>query len=146
MNSDANRFSITARVSIALADVEWSAIRASGPGGQNVNKVASAVQLRYRLEGIDPLPEDVLERLRVLAGSRLTKAGEILVDAREYRTQEANLEAAMARLRNLIEQALHRPKPRRATKPTKGSQERRIAGKKQRGTVKGMRGRVKGEG
>ena len=146
MNSDANRFSITARVSIALADVEWSAIRASGPGGQNVNKVASAVQLRYRLEGIDPLPEDVLERLRVLAGSRLTKAGEILVDAREYRTQEANLEAAMARLRNLIEQALHRPKPRRATKPTKGRQERRIAGKKQRGTVKGMRGRVKGEG
>ena len=125
----------------ALELVEESFIAASGPGGQNVNKVATAVQLRLDVFALR-LPPPVFHRLKSLAGSRMTAKGEIVLTARKYRTQEANREDARARLADLIEQALVEPKKRARTRINRVGKEQRIKAKKARGTVKAGRGKV----
>ena len=125
----------------ALELVEESFIAASGPGGQTVNKVATAVQLRLDVFALR-LPPPVFHRLKSLAGSRMTAKGEIVLTARKYRTQEANREDARARLADLIEQALVEPKKRARTRINRVGKEQRIKSKKARGNVKANRGKV----
>ena len=125
----------------ALELVEESFIAASGPGGQNVNKVATAVQLRLDVFALR-LPPPVFHRLKSLAGSRMTAKGEIVLPARKYRTQEANREDARARIADLIEQALVEPKKRAKTRINRVGKEQRIKSKKARGNVKANRGKV----
>jgi ribosome-associated protein len=136
------------RISPALAiddaELEERFVRASGPGGQNVNKLSTAVELRFDVAR-SSLPAAVKARLATLAGRRLTDDGVLLIDSREHRTQRQNREEARARLADLIRQALVVPKRRRPTKATKGSQERRLAGKKRRSDVKAKRGRAGGD-
>src|SRR5436190_12883103 len=129
-------------ISIEDAIIEEKFITASGPGGQNVNKVATACQLRcdvFRL-GLAP---DVYQRLKVLAGSRMTAAGEIVITARSYRTQEANREDARARLAELIAKAHVRQAKRKPTRPSRAAKAKRVDSKKQRGSVKEKRGKVR---
>jgi ribosome-associated protein len=128
-------------VARALDQAEESFIAASGPGGQNVNKVATAVQLRLDVFALRLEPA-VFQRLKALAGSRMTAKGEIVLTARKYRTQEANREDARARLAELIGQALVEPKKRAKTRLNRVGKEQRIKSKKARGTVKANRGRV----
>ena len=116
-------------------------LAASGPGGQNVNKVATACQLRCDVQKLG-LPDDVLARLETLAGSRLTAAGEIVLTARKYRTQEANREDARARLAELIDRAYVRQAKRKRTRPSRAAKAKRVDAKKQRGAVKQGRGKV----
>ena len=117
----------------------------SGPGGQNVNKVSTAVRLRFNARGTESLPPDVKARLLAKVGSRLTNNGELIIEAQQYRTQTKNRLDACERLTELIRSVLSAPKKRRPTKPTKGSVKRRIDKKKQRGQTKKMRGRVRGD-
>ncbi len=134
---------ISARVTIPAAELEEQFIRAGGPGGQNVNKVSTAVQLRYGAAGSQALHPDVRRRLFALAGRRATKDGDILIEASRFRSQDRNREDARERLAELVREALKPPPPkRRKTRPTKGSVERRLKAKKGRSQVKDLRGRV----
>lgn len=130
---------VTDSISLDESELEERFIRASGPGGQNVNKVSSAVQLRFDVRRSLSLPNDVAIRLMALAGSRLTNDGVIVITAQQHRTQERNRADARERLCELIRQAAVRPVKRRATKPTKASKEKRIEGKKLRSGVKNLR-------
>jgi ribosome-associated protein len=129
---------ITGAVFLNEEDFIEKAVRASGPGGQNVNKTSSAVELRFDVRG-STLPDDVKARLQRMAGSRLTSEGVIVIFAQEHRSQEMNRLAARDRLIGLVKQAAHRPKVRRPTKPTLASKTRRLEGKVRRGSIKSAR-------
>ncbi len=129
---------ITGTLAIDDREVEERFVRASGPGGQNVNKVSTAVQLRFDVNA-SSLPDEIKTRLISIAGSRMTTEGVLVIDAREHRTQAQNREAARARLIDFIERATHRPKKRRPTKPGRAAKEKRIESKKRRGDVKAAR-------
>lgn len=124
----------------AETELDWSAIRASGPGGQNVNKVSNAVHLRFDIRA-SSLPEAVKLRLLNWADQRITAEGVVVIKAQDSRSLERNRADALARLMELVQAAAHVPKARRATKPTYGSQQRRLEGKAKRGAVKAGRGR-----
>ncbi len=130
---------VTDSISIDESEIEESFVRSSGPGGQNVNKLSTAVQLRFDVRRSPSLPNDVAIRLMRLAGKRMTKDGVLILIAQNHRTQERNRADAMDRLVALIQEASIRPTIRRATKPTKASKERRIEGKKRRSGIKDMR-------
>jgi ribosome-associated protein len=126
-------------LSIDENDLDISFVRASGPGGQNVNKLSTAAQLRFDTNRI-ALPEDAAARLSRLAGQRMTKDGVIVIHAQRFRTQERNRSDAIERLLELLREATIRPVPRRATRPTFASKKRRLEGKKRRGDIKARRG------
>ncbi|MGP9810640.1 alternative ribosome rescue aminoacyl-tRNA hydrolase ArfB [Rhodopseudomonas sp. NSM] len=129
---------ISRNLAIDDDDIEISFVRASGPGGQNVNKLSTAAQLRFDTTKI-ALPEDAALRLISLAGQRMTKEGVIVIHAQRFRTQERNKADAIDRLLELLREAMVRPVPRRATRPTLGSKKRRLEGKKRRGDIKAGR-------
>ncbi len=130
---------------LPLEDIVITFIRSAGPGGQNVNKVATAAQLRFDLDGTRALTVAAKERLRVLAGRRLGDDGTVLIVARNHRTQEGNRREALARLQEMIDTARIEPRVRRATKPTRASQQRRLETKARTRTTKQLRGTVRRE-
>lgn len=133
---------VTNSIHLDEDEIEEQFIRSSGPGGQNVNKVASAVQLRFNVAESPNLPDPVRERLKNLAGRRLTGEGVLVIDARRFRTRERNRRDALDRLVALVREAATAPTPRRATRPTAASKRRRLEGKQRRGTLKRGRRRV----
>jgi ribosome-associated protein len=137
--------SATAPPALPDADITISFVRSAGPGGQNVNKVATAAQLRFDLDGTRALSEPVKARLRVLAGRRLTDEGVILIIARNHRTQEGNRREALERLQVMVETASIEPRVRRATRPTKASKQRRLTSKARTQQTKRLRGGVRGD-
>ncbi|MGU3626752.1 alternative ribosome rescue aminoacyl-tRNA hydrolase ArfB [Comamonas sp. C24C] len=130
-----------AALELTESDVQWSAVRSQGPGGQNVNKVASAVHLRFDIRA-SRLPSDVQQRLLALGDSRITTDGVVVIKAQKYRTQEHNLWDALQRLNALVATVARPPRPRKPTKPTWGSQQRRLQGKSLRSGIKALRGKV----
>jgi ribosome-associated protein len=130
---------ITDRIGIDESEIHESFVRSSGPGGQNVNKLSTAVQLRFDVRHSPSLPNDVALRLMRLAGRRMTKDGVLVLIAQNHRTQERNRAEALDRLIDLIRQAAVRPVPRRATKPTRAAKQKRIEGKKHRSEIKARR-------
>ncbi|MHC4983050.1 MAG: alternative ribosome rescue aminoacyl-tRNA hydrolase ArfB [Planctomycetota bacterium] len=130
---------VTPGIAIDESEIEEKFIRASGPGGQKVNKVSTAVQLRFDAAASTNLPEDVRRRLRGIAGRRMTAEGVIVIDARRYRTRQRNREDARVRLLSLLRKAARKPKARRRTKPTAASKERRLAAKRRRSEAKRLR-------
>jgi ribosome-associated protein len=134
---------VTPDVVIPDSELSFAFVRASGPGGQNVNKVSSAVQLRFDLAGSTVLSAPVKSRLRALAGRRVTDDGALLIIARNQRSQDHNRREALERLADLVQRALVVPKTRKATKPTRASKERRLEGKTRKQQTKKARGRVR---
>jgi len=135
---------ITDTITIEEREIDERFVRASGPGGQNVNKVATAVELRFDIRA-SSLPADVKERLARLAGKRLLAGDVLLIDSREHRTQGQNRETARQRLIALVQRAARRPKPRKPTRPGAAARERRITAKKRRGALKGQRSSKPGD-
>ena len=137
---------VTPDIFLADDEVQVRAVRASGPGGQHVNKVSTAIELRFDVRGSESLPERVRARLEALAGSRLTLEGVLVLVAQEYRSQEMNRQAALDRLTDLIRKAAEPPPPpRKKTRPTYASKLKRLEGKSKRSNVKAMRGRPRGD-
>lgn len=136
---------ITPSLSIDEDEISWRAARASGPGGQHVNKTSTAIELRFDILASPSLPEDVKQRLIALAGSRATQEGVLVLFAQGSRSQEMNRQDALERLVDLIRRAAHRPKARRPTKPTYASKLKRLEGKTRRSGVKNLRGRPRGD-
>jgi ribosome-associated protein len=136
---------VTHDIAIDESEIEERFIRSSGPGGQNVNKVATAVQLRFDVERSAALDDRMRQRLRTIAGTRLTADGVLVIEARRHRTQAQNREDARERLVELVREAAKTPRRRRATRPTRASKERRVDAKRQRSERKQSRGRVGGD-
>jgi len=136
---------VTPHIAIEESEIEERFVRSSGPGGQNVNKVSTAVQLRFDVEHSPSLDDRVRRRLRALAGSRLTADGVLVIEARRHRTQAQNREDARERLIELVREAAKKPTKRRPTRPTRAAHERRIEGKRQRSERKQSRGRIGGD-
>ena len=133
---------INDRINLDETELEESFVRSSGPGGQNVNKLSTAVQLRFDVRRSSSLPNDVAIRLMRLAGKRMTKDGVLVLIAQNHRTQERNRAEALERLVDMIREAAIPPVPRRATKPPKASKKQRLESKKRRSGIKNLRGRV----
>ena len=132
---------VTDAIAIDEGEIEIRQVKASGPGGQHVNKTSSAIELRFDVDNSPSLTPDVKARLTKIAGSRMTLEGELLIFAQSHRSQEMNRQDAIGRLIALIQRAAEAPKPRKKTRPTKASKERRLASKSRRAEVKSMRGR-----
>jgi ribosome-associated protein len=130
---------ITQQISIDESELRFDFVRSSGPGGQNVNKVASAVQLRFDVANSPSLPEEVRQRLFQIAAHRINKDGVLIIEASQFRTQEQNRQEAIERLVELIRRAAHKPRPRKKTRPTAASIERRLEKKRRRGEKKQRR-------
>lgn len=134
---------VTDAISIDENEISYDFVHASGPGGQNVNKVATAVQLRFNVRGSSSLPPDVQERLERLAGNRVTQDGVLILQAQQHRSQERNRRDALERLVDLIRQAARQPRRRRRTRPTAASRRRRLEAKRHRAEIKRLRRKVR---